>query len=182
MTKARDLADYTGLQADLAGLQTNITAGDAATQYMHVRDEKGPNTYPAGSSLAGVNIRVLNTVVSNTISGASLSSNRVTLPAGSYLITGRAPAIRTEDHKGYLYNVTASSLAIAGSTAYNSSGAFYAQNDTFITGIVTISGTTVFEFRHLIMNAAANEGLGINTYNSAAGVEVFTELLITRVS
>tara|TARA_R110000751_G_C13626541_1_gene465301 strand:- start:275 stop:799 length:525 start_codon:yes stop_codon:yes gene_type:complete len=174
MTKARELSDYTGLAAD-------IVAAGAATQYMHVRDEKAQGT-DAGSSLVGVNIRVLNTVVSNTISGASLSSNRVTLPAGSYLITGRAPAIRTEDHKGYLYNVTASSLAIAGSTAYNSAGAFYAQNDTFITGIVTISGTTVFEFRHLIQQAAAAEGLGINTYNSAAGVEVFSELLITRVS
>ena len=32
MTKARDLADYTGLQADLAGLQTNITAGDSAAR------------------------------------------------------------------------------------------------------------------------------------------------------
>ena len=32
MTKARDLADYTGLQADLAGLQTNITAGDTAAR------------------------------------------------------------------------------------------------------------------------------------------------------
>tara|TARA_B110000285_G_scaffold163570_1_gene182694 strand:+ start:311 stop:844 length:534 start_codon:yes stop_codon:yes gene_type:complete len=164
--------NFTGSGAALTGM---------ATQYMHVRDEKAQGT-DAGSSLAGVNIRVLNTVVSNTISGASLSSNRVTLPAGSYLITGRAPAIRTEDHKGYLYNVTASSLAIAGSTAYNTGSAFYAQNDTFITGIVTISGTTVFEFRHLIMNARASEGLGINTYNSAAGVEVFSELLITRVS
>ena len=164
--------NFTGSGAALTGM---------ATQYMHVRDEKAQGT-DAGSSLAGVNIRVLNTVVSNTISGASLSSNRVTLPAGSYLINGRAPAIRSGDTKGYLYNVTSSSLAIAGSTSYNSNGNFYAQTDTHITGIVTISGTTVFEFRHLINSALATEGLGINTYNSAAGVEVFAELLITKVS
>ena len=32
MTKARENSDYTGLQADLAGLQTNITAGDTAAR------------------------------------------------------------------------------------------------------------------------------------------------------
>jgi len=32
MTKARELSDYTGLQGDLAGLQTNITAGDTAAR------------------------------------------------------------------------------------------------------------------------------------------------------
>ena len=165
--------NFTGSGAALTGM---------ATQYMHVRDEKGPNNHPAGASLAGVNIRVLNTVVSNTISGASLSSNRVTLPSGSYLITGRAPAIKANDHKGYLYNVTASSLAITGSTAWHNNSSFMAQTDTHLTGIVTISGTTVFEFRHLIEAARASEGLGINTYNSAAGVEVFAELLITKVS
>ena len=164
--------NFTGSGAALTGM---------ATQYMHVRDEKAQGT-DAGSSLVGVNIRVLNTVVSNTISGASLSSNRVTLPAGSYLIKGRAPAIKANDHKGYLYNVTASSLAIAGSTAWHNNSSFMAQTDTHLTGIVTISGTTVFEFRHLIQSALASEGLGINTYNSAAGVEVFAELLITKVS
>ena len=164
--------NFTGSGAALTGM---------ATQYMHVRDEKAQGT-DAGSSLAGVNIRVLNTVVSNTISGASLSSNRVTLPAGSYLIKGRAPAIKANDHKGYLYNVTASSLAITGSTAWHNNSSFMAQTDTHLTGIVTISGTTVFEFRHLIQSALATEGLGIGTYSAAAGVEVFAELLITKVS
>ena len=164
--------NFTGSGAALTGM---------ATQYMHVRDEKAQGT-DAGASLAGVNIRVLNTVVSNTISGASLSSNRVTLPSGSYLITGRAPAIKANDHKGYLYNVTASSLAITGSTAWHNNSSFMAQTDTHLTGIVTISGTTVFEFRHLIQSALATEGLGIGTYSSAAGVEVFAELLITKVS
>ena len=164
--------NFTGSGAALTGM---------ATQYMHVRDEKAQGT-DAGSSLAGVNIRVLNTVVSNTISGASLSSNRVTLPSGSYLITGRAPAIKANDHKGYLYNVTASSLAITGSTAWHNNSSFMAQTDTHLTGIVTISGTTVFEFRHLIQSALATEGLGIGTYSAAAGVEVFAELLITKVS
>jgi hypothetical protein len=32
MSKARELSDYTGLQGDLAGLQTNITAGDTAAR------------------------------------------------------------------------------------------------------------------------------------------------------
>ena len=32
MTKARENSDYTGLQGDLAGLQTNITAGDTAAR------------------------------------------------------------------------------------------------------------------------------------------------------
>ena len=164
--------NFAGSGASLTGM---------TTQYMLVRDEKSQGT-AGGSSVVGANTRVLNTVVANTISGASLSSNQVTLPAGVYLIQGRAPSIRSSDAKGYLYNVTTSALSIAGSTDYNSSGNFYAQTDTHITGVVTIGSTTVFEFRHLIESALSTEGLGIATYSSIAGVEVFAELLITKVS
>ena len=51
MTKARDLADYTGLQADLAGLQTNITAGDAVAKGLvsqQVFTSSGTWTKPSG--------------------------------------------------------------------------------------------------------------------------------------
>jgi len=56
MTKARDLADYTGLQADLAGLQTNITAGDTAARAgrKNILINGGFDVWQRGTSASGI--------------------------------------------------------------------------------------------------------------------------------
>lgn len=147
-------------------------------QYMHVRDERAVGVN-GGTSSAGLNIRVLNTVMSNSISGASLASNQITLPAGTYRIRGRTPCFAINSSKGYLYNTTDAAIAIAGSSVGNST-ANSTQLDSLVTGIITIASTKVFELRHDIQTAVANTGLGFARNVAAAGVEVYTEIEITR--
>ena len=53
-------------------------------QLLHVRDEKANGT-AGGTNIAGVNIRDLNTIKTNEITGASVSSNQITLPALSLI-------------------------------------------------------------------------------------------------
>ena len=56
--------------------------------FLHVRDEKAANT-PGGTFTASAwQKRDLNTVKTNQISGASLASNQITLPAGTYHVMG----------------------------------------------------------------------------------------------
>jgi hypothetical protein len=59
-------------------------------QMIHVRDEKSTGTagdlYTGGSE----NTHTLNAVKTNTIPGASLASNQVTLPGGLYWLEGYA--------------------------------------------------------------------------------------------
>ncbi len=51
------------------------------TALLHVRDEKANGTN-SGSSSACYTARILNSVLTNEISGASLASDQITLPAG----------------------------------------------------------------------------------------------------
>lgn len=61
-----------------------VTPVTPATQpFMQVQDQK-PTGTNGGASVAGDNHRALNTVLHNDIVGASLASNQVTLPAGTY--------------------------------------------------------------------------------------------------
>jgi hypothetical protein len=75
--------------------------------YLHVRDEKSTGTNGGGSTAATVHTRTLNTVVINRISGASLASDQVTLPAGTYRVQASCPtASGAGSNRAQLYNVT----------------------------------------------------------------------------
>ena len=146
--------------------------------YMLVRDEKTVGT-EGGTSIAGINTRVLNTVQANTITSASLAANQVTLPAGTYLINGSAPSYIGDRHRCFLYNITTSALALGGTSEYAPS-TDQTQTRSFVVGRLTIAGTTVFELRHQIQSASTTFGLGIATNVAATGVEIYSVLQIVK--
>ena len=84
-----DTFAFTGTVSGASGASLNID------NYFHAQDQKSSNT--DGGTLTGGSFitRVFNTVVTNSISGASLSSNQITLPSGTYYVWGRAPTIGT---------------------------------------------------------------------------------------
>jgi len=53
-------------------------------QLLHVQDQKSSGTFGQGLASATWNQRDVNTVLTNEISGASIGSNQITLPAGTY--------------------------------------------------------------------------------------------------
>lgn len=144
-----------------------------ASNYMLVRDEKTLNT-DGGSSSAGIQTRVLNTVVSNSIAGASLASNQITLPAGTYRIFATAPAYNTDAHQLILYNVTDSSTIAVG-TSENGITAITTQG--FLEYRFTLAATKVLELRHFIQNATTTNGLGLHVGNST---EVYSVVKLTK--
>jgi len=133
-----------------------------------------------GTSISGVNTRDLNTIQYNSIIGASLASKRVTLPAGTYHMKGWATCYVGETHKTYIYDITNSRRVIAGESAYSlSSGTEVGHSH--VNGVISTTGTTVFELRQYILRGAANV-LGTQSNDNAAGPEVFAELEITRIA
>lgn len=173
-----DIATIAPLQATVALLQADVLALQAALAaklgklILHVEDVKN-NNVNGGDSAAGTNIRVLNTVRTNTIVGASLAANRVTLPAGTFRIIADAPAYIANSHKVYLYNVTDAAVALIGRNAYS------ATTDTTSThsalfGVLTIVAPKVFELRHFINTARVSNGLGVLT--NAAMSEIYARL------
>ncbi|MEI6002743.1 hypothetical protein H3V53_38290 [Paraburkholderia bengalensis] len=164
-----------------------VGAAGPILPYIHVREQQ-VSGQSAGGSVAGTQTRVLNTVVANTISGASLASNQITLPAGSYRVQASAPCLppstaSTEFHQASIYNVTgATTLAIGTSEAPSTAGVAGSppQTRSFITGSFTLAVASTIQVNHYISTANASAGLG---RAAGAGVgEVFTVVEITKVA
>lgn len=146
--------------------------------YLKVSDQKASGT-SGGTNVAAdiTQERTLNTVETNTISGASLASNAVTLPAGTYKVRIRAPAANgANNHKAFLYNTTDLAYTLVGS----SSAAVAGTNiDSNLTGLITIAATKVFKIRHYTTTAAGVGGLGMAT--TTGQIEVYTEVEFEKV-
>jgi hypothetical protein len=146
--------------------------------YAYFRDEKASATQ-AGSSSAGYNTRVLNTTVTNNITGASLSSNQVTLAAGTYYFRASAPCYKGNNHKLELFNDTDTSYDLIGRNA-RSASADDMVTHTELHGLLTLGASKTFELRHDIETARATSGLGIAV--SSGNVEVYAELEVWRLN
>lgn len=139
-----------------------------------MRDEKSSGINGGSFSSGSWLPRTLNTTVTNQI-GASLGANQITLSAGTYFISARAPANFVSNHQVKLRNITDGADTITGSTA----NAVGTQTDSFLTGQFTIAGSKVFEFQHRCQNTTTADGLG-----NACGfgnTEVYAEVLIWKL-
>lgn len=168
-----------GASASIYGDATNIlfaAAPNTVSGFMLVRDEKPINTN-GGSSVSGSNTRVLNTTVSNSIAGASLSSNQITLPLGTYRINAQAPAMDNGVHRIQLYNVTDSTTQALGTSR---NGMVDLSDYASLSTRFTITATKVFELRHQIATAVATIGLGSAT--NMLGPEIYSEVEIIKES
>lgn len=147
---------------------------------VHIRDEKAANTDGGTFTSGAWQTRTLNTVKTNEITGASLASNKLTLPAGTYFAFASAPAGIVQEHKIRLYNTTDASTVIAGQNA----GAGSTGGSTFVpatlSGRFTLSGTKDLELQHRCGTTRATDGFGLKT--NWGEVEVYAELIIWKVA
>ncbi len=148
--------------------------------FLHVRDEKTSATN-AGDTINGTQTRTLNTVVFNTISGASVASSLVTLPAGTYDVEISAP-MASQTHKASLYNNTDSTNILVGTSEISTQPPSPTiQSRSWITGRFTISATKVVKVNHYT-NIATTTGFGLGTAVAAPSLnEVYTEAKFWKV-
>jgi len=170
----------TKMSMDASGNLTANSFVGSALKLLHVRDEKSATTNGGDAAAGTDNIRVLNTVVTNEITGASLASNRITLPAGTYYCDATAPVFSVNMHRAFLYNVTDSSVTLLGIPQYATSFSALGGNNSVVMGRFTISGEKVFEIRHRTESAKATNGLG-NDMNDGR-LSIYTTVVIRKVS
>ncbi len=151
----------------------------AAIPLLHVQDQKAANTAGGSSSETSWHTRDLNTVLTNEISGASLASDQITLPAGTYEIEANTRSHRGGAHRAVLYNVTDSAYEIIGTSTFANVGGFV-ENQTFVLGQFTISETKIFELRHYITVAVPTNGLG--WANNDGSVEIYSDVIIRQTA
>jgi hypothetical protein len=156
-------------------------SGGASDARVVVRDEQTTGT--SGGTVSSANTwvtRVLNTVVSNAVSGASLSSNSVTLPAGTYVVTATAPGYRMNSHKARLYNVTASAVLLQGSSEIANAADYPVQSASVITGQFTLATSSAVRIEHWSSSTGGGAGYGV-AVGGGSGVEVYTQATFQKV-
>jgi hypothetical protein len=165
----------------LRGDNTFATAqGAYESQLLHVRDEKSANTAGGAFTSGDWRTRTLNTVMTNEISGASLSSNQVTLPSGTYYVHAGARGYTVNVNKLKWYNTSDSSDVLIGDQARSDSSA-NANAFVSVMGRFTISAQKTFELQHRCETTRSDA----NGYGPAANfgvVEVFANVQIWKVA
>lgn len=168
------------------GLLTDLLGGDAAAPgasaaaLLHVQDQKASGTDGGAFTSGAWRTRTLNTVVENEITGASLASNEITLPAGTYEIDARVPAGRCHSHQARLYDVTGAAVLLYGSSSFSNSAANYSDTDSNIRGRFTLAAPSNIRIEHQCTVTVATNGFG--WANGFGNTQVYTDVMIRTAS
>lgn len=146
---------------------------------IYVRHETATSV-DGGLSSAGENSRLLDSEVANTIVGASLLSNAVTLPTGTYRCYASAPAYQSNRHRIFLYNNTDAAVELLGTSGFSAPSSAV-QSRSFIFGEeFTIASSKEFVLKHYCQTATASTGLGLATRDGRT--EIYAELIFEKVA
>lgn len=149
--------------------------------YYLLQDRKPPGV-EGGASIAGVQVRELNTIVSNPGNKVTLASNQFTITvagATEVRVSAMAPVFNVGPNQAFLWDVIVGQIAVwidgssaIGTSSYQVSGTN--NSFSFIEGVLALpSGTNTFEIRHSINGAVVN-GLGTGAFQGFE--EIFTVL------
>jgi hypothetical protein len=141
--------------------------------FMHVQDRKAQGTN-GGTSVAGDNDRDLNAVVVNEISGASLASNEVTLPAGTYYMEASAP-IQGRYGRSISIRKSDDTELLRSAVTRDQDSVNRVMDKPIVSGRVVLTEQTVIKVTNWIQEGLATFGLGIN---QPADPEIYTELKV----
>lgn len=156
------------------------TGGGGPGDYILIQDQKSSGTNGGTATAGSWQTRTLNTIVADTTGAVTLGSNQFVLPAGTYRINVRAPAVSVTVHQCRLRNITDSSTTALGSPEYS-----YSANDalnavsnySFLTARFTISGSKTFEIQHQVGATKATYGYGVA---ASFDTEIYTSVELIR--
>lgn len=164
---------------DLAALvNAGSNTDNFSNKLLHVQDQKATTVTGGTATAVTWNPRTLNTVVTNEITGSSLSSDEITLPAGTYYYDITAPAYRVDAHKLRLNNVTDVSVQATGRNMYTE-GVSNVSTDAKMTGRFTIASPKAFDLEHFTNATHTGTGLGPSVNDGSA--EVYADVKFWKV-
>lgn len=132
-----------------------------------------------GTATAGSWAQIpLNTEDLDSSGIGSLSGGQITLPAGTYKVSCKAPFYLTSLSQSRLYNITDSAVIRLGSNVYAKNTSGEASPSSFIDYVFTISGTTTIELQYQVSTTFSTSGLGVaNSFGAEVYAQVFLEKL-----
>ena len=131
-----------------------------SADYIWIQDEKATGTDGGTCTAAsGWQTRDLVTEKSDDGGHASLSSNQITLAAGTYRIMSSAPGYKLGHHQTRLYNVTDGSTQMTGTSEFSGPGDT-TQDPSFVRGQFTLSATKTSELQYRCDTDNPDDGFG----------------------
>jgi len=164
------------ITVDAQGRVTSASSG--GDELFHIQDQKSSGTDGGTFTSGSWQTRDLNTSLVNGITGASLSSNQITLPAGTYEVIAFAVAYDCDSHQARLRNVTDSTTLCIGLTMY-ANASNNVGNAAKVTGIFTLAATKVIELQHQCGSTKSGTGFGTP---ASFGTEVYSDIQIRKVA
>ena len=122
--------------------------------------------------------RTLNTTVVNNITGCSIATSVVTLPAGTYQIYAQTPGYAVNIFQSRLYDNTNTATLVVGSGSHSNS-TYSNQSDSFINQTVVLTGSTNIQLEMRVETTKTSSGLGRGA--SFGENTVFSTLTIRRI-
>ena len=124
--------------------------------------------------------RTLNTTVVNNITGCSIASSVITLPAGSYVINATSPSWIVDNCQSRFRNTSDSTTAIVGMSTEGNS-VYYGGSTCPLMGYVTIAATKTFELQMRVQTAPASSST-LGKPNTFGDGEVYASIQIQKVA
>lgn len=156
---------------------TSLSAFD---QVLHVQHRVTAGT--AGGTPSGTGswlTRTLNSERKNTIPGASLASNRITLPPGTYSPRIWANGFQVGKHQSRLRDTGGATTLLVSTAASAGTDAGAPSTPTVINEDFTLTATTTFELQTRVGNAATD---GFGSAANFGEDEIYAEVIISKVS
>jgi len=154
-------------------IQTEIN--NNSNGILHVQDQKTSGTSGGTFTAGDWRTRDLNAVLLNTIVGASLSANQITLPAGTFWIFASAPAREVQRHQARFYNVTDTAVECVGTPEQVADNN---QSRSFIISRFTIAAAKTFELQHQC--STTDVTLGFGTAGNFNETEIYSDVRIVQ--
>jgi len=173
----RSATTFTGAKT----FTSTISANDGITvPVMHVQDQKAYNVAGGTFTSGAWRTRTLNTILSNTITGASLASNQITLPAGTYKVTASAPAYAVNSHTIRFYNTSDSVKLIDGRNLYATASSSV-ESVSLLCGLFTITSEKICELQHQCQTTKTTNGLGVEVL-FAGETSIYADVFIEKLA
>lgn len=182
LNQATNITVLDGLEEVLAniagGASTGRMSSKSVKKYVHAgyalyRDEKAQNSAGGTLTAGSWGTRTMNTEsVDTTLAGASVATNKVTLPAGTFRFRCSAPFYRVGNCQVRLQNTSDATTVAAGTSQNSGNSATGAVTRSEVTGRFTIAATKDFELQYQI-------GASVGTSDGGVPANFTTEVYST---
>lgn len=150
----------------------------ASSLYIHVVDKKAAGTNGGSSTSGSWQKRTLNTVVTDETGEVTLSSDKISLPAGTYLVHASAPFKDAGELQIRLYNASDSAVVLYGTSEYQHDACNVGR--AFLFGKFTLAASKELQLEYRCAVGRSTFGLGADV--NFGGDELYSDVQLWKVA